>query len=63
MDRRIPLPIAKPSMVAFGGRRLDTLYITSIRPEGVDLSTQPQAGSIFAVHPSVAGMPEPRYAG
>ena len=32
VDRRIKLPVAKPSMLAFGGPKLDTIYITSIRP-------------------------------
>jgi L-arabinonolactonase len=61
IDRRIKLPVAKPSMVAFGGSDLDVLYITSIRPEGVDLSDQPRAGSLFALRPGVTGIPEPRF--
>jgi sugar lactone lactonase YvrE len=62
IDRRIALPVAKPSMIAFGGSRLDTLYITSIRPsEG--LENQPQAGSLFAVNPGVKGLEEPLFAG
>jgi sugar lactone lactonase YvrE len=61
IDRRIRLPIAKPSMVAFGGRDLDVIYITSIRPEG-DLSDQPKAGGLFAVRPGgVTGIREPRF--
>ena len=62
VDRRIALPVAKPSMVAFGGPRLDTLYITSIRPT-TDLEGQPQAGSLFAVDAGVKGLPEPLFAG
>ncbi len=60
--RRIALPVAKPSMLAFGGRRLDTLYVTSIRPT-TDLDGQPQAGSLFAVDAGVTGLPEPLFAG
>jgi L-arabinonolactonase len=60
IDRRIPLPIAKPSMVAFGGRALDTLYVTSIRSVG-NLSNQPQSGSLFALRPGVTGLPEPLF--
>jgi len=62
IDRRVALPIAKPSMVAFGGRALDTLYVTSIRPTG-NLSKQPQAGSLFALRPGVTGIPEPLFKG
>jgi sugar lactone lactonase YvrE len=61
IDRRIRLPIAKPSMVAFGGRDLDVIYITSIRPEGVDLADQPKAGGLFAVRPGITGIAEPRF--
>ena len=63
VDRRIALPVAKPSMLAFGGSRLETIYVTSIRPEGIDLSDQPMAGSLFAVEAGVQGLPEPPYAG
>ena len=58
VDRRIALPVAKPSMIAFGGSRLDTIYVTSIRP-AAGLENQPQAGSLFAVDAGVKGLPEP----
>ncbi len=63
VDRRIALPVAKPSMLAFGGPRLETIFVTSIRPEGIDLSDQPMAGSLFAIEAGVPGLPEPHYAG
>lgn len=62
IDRRIRLPVAKPSMLAFGGPRLDIIYITSIRP-ATGLEQQPQAGSLFAVASGVTGLPEPRFKG
>jgi sugar lactone lactonase YvrE len=62
IDRRIAVPVAKPSMVAFGGARFDTMYITSIRP-AAGLEGQPQAGSLFAVDAGVKGLPEPLFAG
>jgi sugar lactone lactonase YvrE len=37
------------------------LYVTSIRPGG-DLSDQPLAGGVFALHPGVCGLPEPSFA-
>ena len=63
IDRTIPMPVEKPTKVAFGGARLDTLYVTSIgMPEG-DVR-QPQAGSIFALHvPGVSGLPPTPYRG
>jgi sugar lactone lactonase YvrE len=57
LDRSITLPVKKPSMCAFGGSNLDTLYVTSIRPSG-DVSDQPLAGSVFAVQPGISGLEE-----
>jgi sugar lactone lactonase YvrE len=62
IDRRIKLPVAKPSMLAFGGPRLDIIYVTSIRPAS-GLDQPPQAGSLFAVAAGVTGLPEPRFKG
>ena len=62
IDRRIALPVAKPSMLAFGGPRLDVIYVTSIRPAS-DLEEQPLAGSLFAVKAGITGLPELRYKG
>ncbi|MFC5522485.1 SMP-30/gluconolactonase/LRE family protein [Polaromonas jejuensis] len=59
LDRSLAVPVKKPAMCAFGGAGLDTLFVTSIRPEGVDLSDQPLAGGVFALRPGVRGLPEP----
>ena len=32
LDRSLAVPVKKPTMCAFGGSRLDTLFVTSIRP-------------------------------
>lgn len=61
LDRSLPLPVKKPAMCAFGGPALDVLYVTSIRPEGIDLSDQPLAGGVFALRPSVSGMEETEF--
>ncbi len=58
LDRSLAVPVKKPAMCAFGGTRLDTLYVTSIRPGG-DLADQPLAGGLFALRPGVKGLPEP----
>ena len=58
LDRSLAVPVKKPAMCAFGGANLDTLFVTSIRPEGVDLSDQPLAGAVFALRPGVSGLPE-----
>lgn len=67
LDRRIPVPVANPTSVAFGGADLDTLYVTSMRTAPMSNeppSLAPLAGSILAVHGLGArGVPETRFAG
>ncbi len=60
LDYSLAVPVKKPAMCAFGGTGLDTLFVTSIRPGGVDLSDQPLAGGLFALRPGVRGLPEPQ---
>ena len=59
----VRVPVTRPTMVAFGGADLRTLYITSAREGAGDdeLARQPQAGGLFAVRPDVAGRAEPLY--
>jgi len=61
LDRSLEVPVKKPAMCAFGGAQLDTLFVTSIRPDGIDLSDQPLAGGLFALRPGVRGLPEPAF--
>jgi L-arabinonolactonase len=66
IDRVIELPIERPTMPAFGGHDLGTIYVTSIRREGsVPMGPgQHQAGGLFAVDPGdIKGVPEPLFAG
>lgn len=59
LDRSIALPVKKPSMCAFGGAAMDTLYVTTIRPQDeAQLAGQPMAGAVFALHPGTQGLPE-----
>ena len=58
LDRSLELPVKKPAMCAFGGPQLDTLYVATIRPDGIDLSDQPLAGGLFALRPGVRGLAE-----
>ncbi|WP_448646495.1 SMP-30/gluconolactonase/LRE family protein [Pseudomonas mohnii] len=60
LDRSLALPVKKPSMCAFGGSRLDTLFVTSIRPAD-DHDEQSLAGGVFALNPGVKGLPEPLF--
>jgi len=45
----IPLPTKKPTSVAFGGPKLNDLYITSAS-WGLDRSKDPTAGSLFVIY-------------
>jgi sugar lactone lactonase YvrE len=65
VDRTIQLPVTNPTCPAFGGDKLDVLYVTShsqrFTPE--ELAAQPYAGGLFALDVGVRGLPEPRYQG
>lgn len=58
----IALPVRCPTMVAFGGPNLRTLYITSAgaRP-AEELAQYPFSGKLLALQVDVAGRPEPAY--
>lgn len=60
---RVVMPTACPSCVCFGGKRLDTLFITTARkdlkPEA--LAAQPGAGGLFKLQVGVRGVPECRF--
>jgi sugar lactone lactonase YvrE len=60
LDRQIAVPAIKPAMCAFGGRELDMLFVTSIRPAA---NASEHDGHLFAVRPGVTGLPEPEFAG
>jgi sugar lactone lactonase YvrE len=56
LDRRIELPMTKPSMCCFGGANLDTLLVTSIDPgQGAGGAL---AGAVLLLRPGVTGVPE-----
>ncbi len=51
LDQQINVPAIKPAMCAFGGRDLDTLFVTSIRPAA---GASEHDGHLFAVRPGVS---------
>ena len=59
------VPAMCPTMCAFGGADLRTLYVTSARQRRTDaeLARLPQSGGIFAMRVDVPGLPEPAFAG
>ena len=60
-----PLPAMCPTMCAFGGPDLKTVYVTTARQrrELDELARLPQSGGIFAMRVDVPGMAEPKFAG
>ena len=60
-----PVPAMCPTMCAFGGPDLTTLYVTSARQmrEPDELARLPQSGGIFAMNVAVPGLPEPMFLG
>lgn len=57
IDRRIAMPVQRPTSLAFGGPDYATLFVTSARMEltATELARGPLAGSLFALTPGVAG--------
>ncbi len=64
-DRIIELPATRPTMPAFGGPELATLYVTSIGGGGSRRPDEPQQldGGLFAIDCGVSGLREPAFAG
>jgi sugar lactone lactonase YvrE len=61
--REVKLPLRCPTMVAFGGADLRTLYITSAsHKRSVEERAQyPLTGCVLSMRVEVAGLPEPHY--
>ena len=63
VDRVIDLPLAMPTMPAFGGADLSTIFVTSIDGGMVDekRSKGVPSGALLAVDAGVQGLPEPLF--
>jgi sugar lactone lactonase YvrE len=61
--REVKLPLRCPTMVAFGGEDLRTLYITSASHKRSDeeRARYPLTGCVLSLRVDVAGLPEPLY--
>jgi sugar lactone lactonase YvrE len=59
------MPVPRPTSVAFGGKDLATLFITSARTRlpASTLSEAPLSGGIFACLPGERGLPTTDFAG
>jgi len=65
LDRRIELPLARPTMCAFGGPDLGTLFVTSIGAGGPvpGPRVEEHPGAVLAIDVGVTGLVEPVFAG
>ncbi len=62
LDAVVELPVSNVTACTFGGEDLRTLFITTSR-ENLAADEQPEAGSVFAAVPGVAGLPVLPYGG
>lgn len=65
LDRAVAVPTRWPTMPAFGGRDMRTVFVTSLKygrtPE--EMAQWPDSGGLFAFEADAPGLVEPRYAG
>jgi sugar lactone lactonase YvrE len=61
LDRKLELPVSKPTMACFGGPGLDTLLVTSIAPGFTP--DDAGAGGVYLVKPGVRGLAETPFGG
>jgi sugar lactone lactonase YvrE len=65
LERRVELPVRYPTMPAFGGPELDTIYITSATwpLSAAERERNPREGGLFAMPAPVPGLPTRRWRG
>ncbi|MGY4504067.1 sugar lactone lactonase YvrE [Bradyrhizobium sp. GM24.11] len=63
IDTVIPLPVTNPTCLCFGGSDLKTLFVTTARKfrDQQQLSLEPQAGHVLAIHGVAQGLAEHRF--
>ena len=65
VDRELIVPTRQPTSVCFGGRELDTLFVTSAR-KGLsprELTASAHAGDLFVYRTGIRGIAAPRFCG
>ena len=65
IDRIVEMPASRPTCVCFGGKNLDTLYVTSSRAHVTEdvLQRYPLQGGVFCFDPKVKGFAKHRFGG
>lgn len=64
-ERRITLPVPRPTSCTFGGKDMTTLFVTTarIRLSTRQLSDAPLSGSVLAINTEIKGQPDRPFAG
>jgi sugar lactone lactonase YvrE len=64
IDTIISLPVTNPTCVCFGGSDYKTMFVTSARKflDAAQLSREPEAGNLLAIHGLAQGLSEHRFA-
>ncbi|MFK8049383.1 MAG: SMP-30/gluconolactonase/LRE family protein [Halioglobus sp.] len=63
VDLVLKVPASQPSCVAFGGPKLDTLFVTTARENlsADDLAQQSEAGNVLIYRTDISSIPDPRF--
>jgi sugar lactone lactonase YvrE len=61
LDRDIDLPCSRPTMCAFAGEQLETLYVTSAsdKMDDAERRREPSSGALLRLTPRECGIPRP----
>lgn len=59
VDRIIDIPVKRPTMPAFGGSGMDTLFVTTIGLRDPEVDGPGEHGGVYAIDPGVGGLSEP----
>lgn len=65
IDQIVEVPVQRVTSCTFGGKNLDTLYMTTARWDMTEkeIEENPSAGGLFAVKPRVRGLPDACFGG
>jgi len=65
IDGVVPMPVPRPTSLAFGGEDLSRLFVTSASMglSDVELRDAPLSGGLFEVMPTACGLPAHRFSG
>jgi sugar lactone lactonase YvrE len=63
LDRTIALPMREPTMCAFGGADMKTLFVTSAKPQSEDAESDPLGGAVIALDVGAQGLADTPFPG